>query len=152
MNHQLQTNSFWNWKTRSSTGNMFALRLRCDTRFQRVFTACSCVFEVIALFWINQLNYFKNATSCSKRNSAQGMIWWLHLRLEAISTKIRHALKVGKIDPKISFISQNLVQNVLRLTMLTGQYGYQMWSNFFQIISYTKPFRCLTKMFLNLNS
>ncbi len=66
------------------------------------------------------------------------MIWWLHFRLEAISTnalsasKIQQAVKVGKSDPKISLISQSLIQMVLRLTMLTGQYGYQIQSNLFQ--------------------
>jgi len=43
------------------------LKLRCDSRFQRAFTACSCVFKVITLIGTNQDNYFENATSCSKR-------------------------------------------------------------------------------------
>jgi len=43
------------------------LKLRCDIRFQRAFTACSCVFKVITLIWANQRNYFENATACSKR-------------------------------------------------------------------------------------
>jgi len=41
------------------------LKLRCDTRFQRAFTACVCVFKVITLVWANQRNYFENATVCS---------------------------------------------------------------------------------------
>ncbi len=43
------------------------LKLSCDSRFQRAFTACSCVFKVIALVWANQRNFFENATTCSKR-------------------------------------------------------------------------------------
>jgi hypothetical protein len=44
-----------------------AVKLRCDSRFQRAFTACSCVFKVITLIGSNQGNYFENATACSKR-------------------------------------------------------------------------------------
>jgi hypothetical protein len=40
--------------------------LRCDTRFQRAFTACGYVFNIITMVWTNQCNYFKNATPCSK--------------------------------------------------------------------------------------
>ncbi len=29
------------------------LKLSCDSRFQRAFTACSCVFKVITLVWVN---------------------------------------------------------------------------------------------------
>jgi len=43
------------------------LKLRCDSRFQRAFTACSCVFKVITLIWVNQRNFFENTTACSKR-------------------------------------------------------------------------------------
>ncbi len=43
------------------------IKLHCDTRFQSAFTACSCVFKVIALVWTNQRNHFENATTCSKR-------------------------------------------------------------------------------------
>jgi len=39
------------------------LKLSCDSRFQRAFTACSCVFKVIALVWANQRNFFENATT-----------------------------------------------------------------------------------------
>jgi hypothetical protein len=46
---------------------MVSFKLRCDTRFQRAFTACSCVFEVITLISASQRNYFENATACSKR-------------------------------------------------------------------------------------
>jgi len=45
----------------------FTLKLSCDSRFQRAFTACSCVFKVITLIGSNQCNFFENATSCSKR-------------------------------------------------------------------------------------
>jgi len=37
------------------------IKLRCDTRFQRAFTACSCIFKVITLVWANQHNLFENA-------------------------------------------------------------------------------------------
>jgi hypothetical protein len=43
------------------------LKLSCDSRFQRAFTACSCVFKVITLIGSSQGNYFENATTCSKR-------------------------------------------------------------------------------------
>jgi len=43
------------------------LKLHCDSRFQRVITACSCVFKVITLVGSNQCNFFENATACSKR-------------------------------------------------------------------------------------
>jgi len=43
------------------------IKLRCDSRFQRAFTACSCVFKVITLIRANQRNYFENATACNKR-------------------------------------------------------------------------------------
>jgi len=39
-----------------------SFKLSCDSRFQRAFTACSCVFKVIALVWANQRNFFENAT------------------------------------------------------------------------------------------
>jgi len=43
------------------------LKLSCNSRFQRAFTACNCVFKVITLAGSNQGNYFANATACSKR-------------------------------------------------------------------------------------
>jgi len=43
------------------------VKLRCDSRFQRAFTAYSCVFKVITLVWANQRHYFENAIACSKR-------------------------------------------------------------------------------------
>ncbi len=43
------------------------LKLRCDTRFPRAFTACGCVFKVITLVGLNQGNFFENAIACSKR-------------------------------------------------------------------------------------
>ncbi len=45
------------------------LKLRCDGRFQRAFTACSCVFKVNALIGSNQGNCFENATACSNENA-----------------------------------------------------------------------------------
>ncbi len=32
-------------------------KLSCDSRFQRVFTACCCIFKAITLPWANQGNY-----------------------------------------------------------------------------------------------
>jgi len=43
------------------------MKLSCDSRFQRAFTACSCVFKVITLVLANQRNLFDNTTTCSKR-------------------------------------------------------------------------------------
>jgi hypothetical protein len=43
------------------------LKLGCDMLFQLAFTACGCVFKVITLVQSNQLNFFENATACSKR-------------------------------------------------------------------------------------
>ncbi len=47
--------------------NFIWLKLRCDTRFQHAFTACSCIFKVITLVGSNQGNFFENVTACSKR-------------------------------------------------------------------------------------
>jgi len=43
-----------------------SLKISCDSRFQRAFTACVCVFKVITLVGLSQRNYFENATACSK--------------------------------------------------------------------------------------
>jgi len=43
------------------------LKLHCDTRFQRAFTACNFIFEEITLVWANQCNYFENTSACGKR-------------------------------------------------------------------------------------
>jgi len=43
------------------------IKLSCDSRFQRAFTAYVCFFKVITLIWANQGNYFENANACSKR-------------------------------------------------------------------------------------
>jgi len=42
------------------------LKLSCDSRFQRAFTACICVFKVFTQVWANQGNFFENANACSK--------------------------------------------------------------------------------------
>jgi len=39
------------------------LKLSYDSRFQRAFTACSCVFKAITWVGSNQGNYFKNVTA-----------------------------------------------------------------------------------------
>ena len=43
------------------------LKASCNTRFQRAFTVCYCIFKVITLVRDNQCNYFENAKVCSKR-------------------------------------------------------------------------------------
>jgi len=48
-------------------GILEGIKLRCDSRFQRAFTACSCVFNAITLLRDNQRNFFENATACSER-------------------------------------------------------------------------------------
>ncbi len=47
------------------------LKLSCDSRFQRAFTACSCVLKVITLVWANQRNNFEIA--CVKRSSQRSL-------------------------------------------------------------------------------
>ncbi len=42
------------------------LKLHCDTRFQRAFTSCSCVFKVITLVEANQRNFFESTRECRK--------------------------------------------------------------------------------------
>jgi len=44
-----------------------SLKLSYDSRFQRAFIACVCIFKVTTRLWTNQDNYFENATACSKR-------------------------------------------------------------------------------------
>jgi hypothetical protein len=43
------------------------LKLSCDSRFQRAFTACVCIVKVIMLVWANQGNYFENENARWKR-------------------------------------------------------------------------------------
>ncbi len=45
--------------------------MSCDRRFQRAFTACSCVLKVITLVWANQRNNFEIA--CVKRSSQRSL-------------------------------------------------------------------------------
>ena len=44
-----------------------SVKARCDTRFQRAFTQCCCVFKEITLVDLNQRNYFENTNACNKR-------------------------------------------------------------------------------------
>jgi len=53
--------------TLSVPHHFMQLKLSCDSRLQRAFTACGCVFKEITLVGSNQGNYFENATACSKR-------------------------------------------------------------------------------------
>ncbi len=59
-----------------------ALRLSCDSRFQRAFTTCSCVFKA------NQRNFFENATTCSKRMRKTLVATQLKLRIFITKFKI----------------------------------------------------------------
>jgi len=47
--------------------DFFRLKLSCDSRFQRAFTARSCILKVITLVWANQRNFFENLSACNKR-------------------------------------------------------------------------------------
>ncbi len=64
------------------------LKLSCDSRFQRAFTACVFVFEVITLVWTNQGNFFENATACSNR---------MRKTLVATQLKLRESTKCKSI-------------------------------------------------------
>jgi len=58
------------------------VKLRCDTRFQRAFTACSCVFKLIILIGSNQGNYFENATAwskCTLKTTVATQLYWLKI-------------------------------------------------------------------------
>jgi len=44
-----------------------SVKLSCDSRFQRAFTACVSVLKQITLVGLNQHNFFENETACSKR-------------------------------------------------------------------------------------
>ena len=46
---------------------LLEVKHRLHRRFKRAFTAWVCVFKVITLVWVNQSNYFENASVCSKR-------------------------------------------------------------------------------------
>ncbi len=60
----LHTNSI-DWV--SNEINQNTIKLSCDSRFQRAFTAFSCAFKVITLVGSNQGTYFVNVSACSKR-------------------------------------------------------------------------------------
>jgi len=46
---------------------MHNIKLRFDTRFQRTFTACICIFKEITLVLADQLYFFENTNACNKR-------------------------------------------------------------------------------------
>jgi hypothetical protein len=46
--------------------NLLYLKLSCDSRLQREFTSCCCIFKIITLALANQGIYFENVTTCSK--------------------------------------------------------------------------------------
>jgi len=54
-------------------------KLRCDERFKHAFTACSCVFKVITMVWVNQRNFFEIATASSKS-----------MRKTLVATQLKH--------------------------------------------------------------
>jgi len=53
-------------KTFVNFGPKLYVKLRCDTRFQRSFTACGCIFKEITLLGLNQSNFYESTTTCSK--------------------------------------------------------------------------------------
>jgi len=60
-----------------------SLKLSCDSRFQRAFTACCCIFKVITLVWANQGNYFENTNACSKhtlKTTVATQLKWLNFK------------------------------------------------------------------------
>jgi hypothetical protein len=70
------------------------LNLRCDERFTHAFTACGCVFKEITLVGSKQVNYFENATACSKRMLKTTVA----TQLKAFSFKGHSHLRI-KCDP-----------------------------------------------------
>jgi len=56
------------------------IKLTCDSRFQRAFTACSCDFKIITLVVSNQDNYFENVTACSNAR-------WKHVSQRTLKTR-----------------------------------------------------------------
>jgi len=69
------------------------VKLCCDCRFQRAFTACSCVFKVITLVGSNQGNYFENATACSKRTLKTTVVTQLNVNNE-LKEYARHCVTI----------------------------------------------------------
>jgi len=78
-----------------TTSNFFLLcikiKLSCDSRFQRAFTACSCVFKVITLVWANQGISLKTqphaVNACVKRSSQRIFIQYRRNRPSTCSRK-----------------------------------------------------------------
>ena len=69
------------------------------TRFQRVFTACCCVFKVITLLWSNLRNYFENAKACSKRTLKTRVATRLYgLQVKILPFMVRDSKKLGNTD------------------------------------------------------
>ncbi len=66
---------------------LWRLKLRCDERFTRAFTACGCVFKEITLVGSNQGNFFENATACSK-----------HTLKTTVATQLKLAMLYGTLD------------------------------------------------------
>ncbi len=78
---KLHEKRWWNWhsisscdinakikarKRRDGAVTRTLFKLSCDSRFQRAFSACSCIFKVLTLVGSNQSNFFDNATACNK--------------------------------------------------------------------------------------
>ena len=64
-------------ETDAATVCNVTLKARCDTRFQRAFSACICVFKDNKLIGSNQGSYFENANACSKRTLKTRVTTWL---------------------------------------------------------------------------
>jgi len=92
-------------------------KLSCDSRFQRAFTACSCVFKVITLVCANQDNYYENATACSKRT----------LKTTVATQLYRHSTSSTTTDLGNNFTSKNTSKilsknfNQYKVTCLTSR-------------------------------
>jgi hypothetical protein len=84
------------------SGNLL-LKLRCDSRFQRAFTAWSCVFKVFTLIGSNQGNYFENATTYSKR-----------MRKTLVATQLIINCLLFMLASKKNLIKQRNVINYLK--------------------------------------
>jgi len=128
--------NFWStfdhffWKASSIFKASFAvakidssLKLRCDSRFQRAFTACICVFKEITLVWANQRNFFENATTCRKRMRKMLVATQLKtitkLTITITITKLRMSKHLIRTD-RLGRDSQNFLRKFLIFFVTLG--------------------------------
>ncbi len=79
------------------------LKLRCDSRFQRAFTAYISVFKVITVVYSNQRNYFENATACSKR-TLNKMTVATQLKCSSYNFNYFDESELNKSELKVKFL------------------------------------------------